>query len=53
MTIMYSHCYFVVVLASLGLSTWWIVVPLATAAGVGLHRLFLTVRPLKVAFAGE
>jgi fucose 4-O-acetylase-like acetyltransferase len=53
MTIMYSHCYFVVLLASLGVSTWWIVVPLATAAGVGLHRLFLTVRPLKVAFAGE
>jgi fucose 4-O-acetylase-like acetyltransferase len=53
MTIMYSHCYFVVLLASLGVSTWWIVVPVVTAAGVGLHRLFLSVRPLKVAFAGE
>lgn len=53
MTIMYSHCYFIVLLAALGVTAWWIVWPLATAAGVALHGLFLAVKPLRVAFTGE
>ncbi len=53
MTIMYSHCYFIMLLAALGVTAWWIVWPLATAAGVAVHSFFLAVKPLRVAFAGE
>jgi fucose 4-O-acetylase-like acetyltransferase len=52
MTIMYSHCWVIALCESCGVSTWWVVWPVAVAAGVVLHGMFSFVTPLKLMFEG-